>query len=562
MRYLAYISITIILLLTGCTEQSASDRLLDKVEMLIEVHPDSAIIILDSLHSNKHLEDHSFARFCMLSGKITDKGGTSLPSEDFMKAYEWYSKHGSPTEQVQILIYLGCSYLHNGEFDKAMETYVMGDKIALNNKLFNQAGYIASYMGDLYEMKDLLVQAIEKYKEAAEYFKKAQNVKSYIYALRDMGRDYALTGLFSDALEIIAEADSVSNQLNDNDVKGSIANSLGNIYLMSNQYDKAEECFLKASELNTDKIVNYIALIKLYIQNGNLDKAHNILKQLPADNSEYSYPIKEFYYQIYKAKGNYKQALENLEACSMLLDSIIYAENQSKIFEIETKYNNIKIKAENSELKIVQQRYVIFSVICLCIALLSTLGYFFHRRKTMNRIREQEIDLSQTKYRLTEMSLELEKKKNQLIVAKERHENENKLLEEVDSLIRKYHNLQINILRNSSLYKKLVKLAERNIPRNNKPLITDELWKSMNEQIITIYPNLKSYILSLCPDLTDQEWFYCCFYMYGFDGKDEAKLLNLTPNSVRTKHVRFRQRLNVTLPPKTTLYEFIINNLD
>ena len=93
-------------------------------------------------------------------------------------------------------------------------------------------------------------------------------------------------------------------------------------------------------------------------------------------------------------------------------------------------------------------------------------------------------------------------------------------------------------------------------------LITNDCWKLITEEITAIYPNLQTYIYNLSPDFSEQEWKYCCFYMYGFDTNAEAKLLNININSVKTKHMRLRQKLNIKLPPKSTLYDYLIENME
>lgn len=87
----------------------------------------------------------------MLSGKITDEIFTTiLPTYQLERAYDWYSSHGSPDEQVQILIYLGRSYFADGDYDKAMSIYTNALDIAEKNKLNNLIGYTYDYIGDLY----------------------------------------------------------------------------------------------------------------------------------------------------------------------------------------------------------------------------------------------------------------------------------------------------------------------------------------------------------------------------------------------------------------------------
>ena len=227
MRKSIAIIITSILVLSGCNkQQSVSDRLLNEVEKAIAINPDSASNLLNSISSPEKLDNKTFARWCMLSGKITDEIFNSiLPTYQLERAYDWYSSHGSPDEQVQILIYLGRSYFADGDYDKAMSIYTNALDIAEKNKLNNLTGYTYSYIGDLYREKAMRTEAIKKYEMAADNFKKENNTDSYACALRDMGREYACTDSISRALEILLMADSITETSEDKDVKASIENT-------------------------------------------------------------------------------------------------------------------------------------------------------------------------------------------------------------------------------------------------------------------------------------------------------------------------------------------------
>ena len=117
------------------------------------------------------------------------------------------------------------------------------------------------------------------------------------------------------------------------------------------------------------------------------------------------------------------------------------------------------------------------------------------------------------------------------------------------------------MLTDSDLCKELARLANSKTPKNDKTIITDKLWERITHEITFIYPTFYTYVYSLCPNLSEQEWRYCCLYMFAFDSNEEAKLLNIMPDSVKTKHSRLRQKLNITLPPKSSLYEHFINNI-
>ena len=563
MRKSIAIIITSILVLSGCNkQQSVSDRLLNEVGKAIAINPDSASKLLKCISSPEKLDNKTFARWCMLSGKITDEIFNSiLPTYQLERAYDWYSSHGSPDEQVQILIYLGRSYFADGDYDKAMSIYTNALDIAEKNKLNNLTGYTYSYIGDLYGEKFMRTEAIKRYKAAAECFKKENNTDSYACALRDVGREYACIDSLSRALKILTIADSVARNTKNIEVTASIDNALGNIYAMQNKYDKAEEYFLKAL-VGRETMPDYMALIDLYIASGAINKAQELLSKIPQDNPKYTYSIKYLYYQIYNEEKNYKEALTNLKEYVEITDSIIYADNQSKILNIESKYNHLKISKEVDRLKIKQQSYIIVLVICIGILLLIIIGYLLYRKKAKEKIQRQQEELNRIKTDLLYVSLELEKKKRLLDTFKEKNESYEEMQEEISLLTTNYKQLQNKILENSPLHKELIHLANQNKPRNNKPLITDKQWKLIADEITYIYPNLRKYIYSRCPDLPEQDFWYCCLYISGFDTNTEAKLLNITVDSVRKKRLRLRQKLNIILPDNNaTLYDYLIENM-
>lgn len=563
MRKSIAIIITSILVLSGCNkQQSVSDRLLNEVEKAIAINPDSASNLLNSISSPEKLDDKTFARWCMLSGKITDEIFNSiLPTYQLERAYEWYSSHGSPDEQVQILIYLGRSYFADGDYDKAMSIYTNALDIAEKNKLNNLIGYTYDYIGDLYREKFMRTEAIKRYEIAGEYFKKENNIDSYACALRDIGHEYAEMDSLSHALEILITADSIASKTKNIEVTASINNALGNIYAMQNKYDKAEKYFFKAL-VGKEKMPDYMAIINLYILSDSIEKAKKVLSQIPQNDPKYTYSIKHLYYQIYNEEKNYKKALANLEEYVEITDSIIYADNQSKILNIESKYNHLKISKEVDRLKIKQQSYIIFLVISIALLLLIIIGYLLYRKKAKEKIQGQRDELSRIKTDLLYVSLELEKKKRLLDTFKEKDESYNKMEEEIALLTANYKELQNKSLRNSSILKELAQLAKQNKPRNNKPLIVDKQWKLIADEITHIYPNLHKYVYNLCPNLPEQDFQYCCLCMCGFDTNIEAKLLNITVDSARKKRLRLRQKLNITLPNNnSTLYEYLIENM-
>lgn len=93
-----------------------------------------------------------------------------------------------------------------------------------------------------------------------------------------------------------------------------------------------------------------------------------------------------------------------------MLDSLTLVQNETKVLEIEKKYNNAKIREENELLKITQQRNTIIIIIAISLFLLSVAGYIIYRQRSKAKIYYQQTILDKMKIELLHLSAELEEK--------------------------------------------------------------------------------------------------------------------------------------------------------
>ena len=228
---------------------------------------------------------------------------------------------------------------------------------------------------------------------------------------------------------------------------------------------------------------------------------------------------------------------------------------------IEKKYNNQKKLEEINRLTNSRQIYFIISIICILSVLVVFLAVLLYRRWVKEKFQKQQIELSNVRNDLLNLSLELERKKSQLSTIEEKKEGYQKIKGEVASLALAYRKLQHKLTVSSQTYKELIDLANQNKAGSGKSLITERYWQRIVNEITTIYPSLRAYVFNVYPEILDKEWQYCCFFMYGFDVNTEARLLDIGPASVRTKHLRLKEKLKIVLPPKTSLYEYLVEKL-
>lgn len=409
--------------------------------------------------------------------------------------------------------------------------------------------------------RDITSERLEKRKEASNFFKKARNYKSYAYALKDLACECTLTDSFNYTIPLLQKADSISQLLHNKDLTADVANAFGVIYEAQEKYKNAERYFLKAIETGSkESYKDSISLLHIYIKDNQLAKAHEWIETITKHN-DIAYYFNQAYYLLYKAEGKYKEALHYKEICSDMLDSLTLVQNETKVLEIEKKYNNAKIREENELLKITQQRNTIIIIIAISLFLLSVAGYIIYRQRSKAKIYYQQTILDKMKIELLHLSAELEEKKQILQKAlADKENNAHKLQQEIEVISYKYDRLQKQSLETSTVGKKLISLTKKNRLEDSQ-LPTDKTWHSIMTEVDKIYPQFYSLLKEAFPNLTESEYQYCYLHIFGFDANDEAKLLGINPASVRMKRTRIYQEVQLKHNKETFLRDYIIKNL-
>lgn len=545
MKSKLYLILLLIVLFASCRNESKELQMINHAESLLETKPDSAYLLLDSITMADNLSDKLLARWCMLYGKAADKIHEDMPYvSQLLRAHAWLEKHGSSSEQAQIGLFLGRSYVEDREYVKAMDAYITALGIAENAKEYDLAGYINSFMGDLYELKDLPNEAFNKYNHASTYFLHADNRRSYALALRDMARTLAYQDSCSLALEYLTKANTIATKLNNAEVIASIENGLGNIYAMLKDTVKAESYYLKS--LKTSSINNspsYLALSNLYFCKDN-DKACQYLekaKTITSKNSYTTFAILYKQYELEKMNNNTQLALAYLEEYQNALDSIYDFYTKAEILDIEKRYDHLKVLNENSILRHNNLINLTLLIIAIVVALVIYLIYLQNNKSKNKKIYEQES-------KLNELSRELEKKKKELSTQCTLEDNENKLNQiknDILNIKNELASLQKKKLLSSSITKKVLKLSKNIIAGSEQSLLSYKDWNSIKNIINEIYPSFKDILDMGNYGLTSSEEQYCYLSFFELDIRAESILLNITPDSVIKRRYRIRQKLDV-----------------
>lgn len=440
MRYWLYLLIGFMLFITGCNGSKMSDR--------------------------------DFACWCMEQGRATRYiHADTLSTGQWIRAKKWIDRHGTPEDRAQAALFLGRAYAEDKEYDLAMRTYTDALRFAQRHAQYNIAGYICTYMADLYRFEDLPDKVRKKYTQAAALFAKADNSLSRAYALKNLSVEYAFVDSFIIAKRLMRQVDSLARQLKVQRLDYNIANALANIYYLEQRYDSAIYYFKKGIELDTRKgMKDSVGLADSYLAAGQLAKAKALVDRMyPHDSNNYT--LNKLYAKIYELTGRYKEALHYKEHSFAIYDSILMAQNKANVWEVEQKYDNLKLQKENQKLKNDRQRYLFYAMFLFCFSMIGYLIFYFYRKETKQKILWQEEQMHQLDKERAQIMSQLEEAKQELTVLENNNKEERlRAQAKITFLTEQYQHLQEQRLKNSLVYKKLVALCSKKQPGSDKVL--------------------------------------------------------------------------------------------
>ena len=552
-------------LAAGCTSSEIQKEvsLINQAESLLQSDPHQAHALLDSVKYPEELSMKQGARWCMLVGKLADSISTPLPyTYQLNLADKYFQRHGSPTEQAQVKLYLGRAYMDDSNPEKAMQLYCDALELALSDSAFNLAGYVCTYMADVYTYQDAYLLAKDKSDEAAKCFKKANNKKSEAYAYFNMGKQYAFSDSLETAYRYILYADSIMSFVGDSVGLSIVYNGLGNVYLSQKKFSEAELYLLKSIAYSKEySATSYSALFHVYLEIGKLREAKACLdsSKIPTNNA-YTHMDNLYQYSaLAYAEGKYKEAYDYLSQYVDTTYTDLLIKNELKLIDSEKKYNHTKAKLENIQLRKVKYKIVVvllFSILISSVIIFVYITLLKQKQteivKAKKKISDFQKDIACHLAQLTELSYKI----NVLETEGKLHEKEDiqreKKAEEVEKLKLLLSKHREQLLNSTPISKKLRKYASTISPNQKSSPLTSKDWKSIFDLIDSIYPYVKTQINA---SLSEQERYLCYLSPFKFDAKEEATLLALSVNTVYKYRQRIKEKLNFP-DDFTSLYEY------
>lgn len=408
--YLAFVS------LISVTASAQTQKTVDSIQQIVaqqKAYPKKISVLQDHL---KKIYQKDFDATIQLS-----RWGLDLAKAENDKV-----------NQGDFLRYIGLAMGRKGKVDSASVYYYKALPLLEKSGNSEKLGLLYDDMARMYRKLKQPKRALEFYDKALKLYENENNLEGIARINNESG------SVFRDDFKDYAEANRryekslrIQQQRNDSVGIGYSLEFLGYNQLLIKDYKKSESYLKQALEIRKKLdddfalMLNYTALGEFYketkqhqLSNEYFEQSNAVARKIKfTDIQKYNY---EQITSNYEALGNYQKAFESLKSFNVLNDSLYTAQKLKDVEEISTKYETAEKENQilQQQAKLTNRNFLIFGLAAL-VVIIGLMGFLFYKQQVLKNLRE--------------------KQENEMKLALQKIENQNKLQEQRLSISQDLH---------------------------------------------------------------------------------------------------------------------------
>lgn len=563
---------------------------LSRAESLIQCHPDSALMILDSMKVPSPSDKLQYATWCLLITQARDKNFIKHTSDSLINiALNYYEKQDDLVREATALYYGGRVNHDLNNAEEATNYYLRARDVAKNTTDYKLLYLINTHLGTLYAYRGLTDLALKAYENAYDYSNQLKDSALISYSYSYLGRISTLDDDLSKGLDYYKKAIRTAEQ------SGSLKAltlAYGEITIVYRALSMLDSCmyYLKKSkkikeEYNTSALSQtYLGIGKTYYYMGQSDSAYFYLqKALNTANFYTKQDATQTLYYLCRDIRKYEDAIKYNEQYWIYKDSIDDINRSAKIAEIQAKYHQEKLLNINNRL----ENRILWGLV-LSLLIISILIYFYQHKLVgkertiketrkqlqvrLNQLHENESIILENENLIDALSSQVAERIgsqehiNEQIVKIEQIHQKNTVLQAQNEVLQGDIEKYISSLQekgeelkayerlateNSYLYERQKYLCTQLIKhinildclKSDPKYIEESQWPEIFDSMNIIYPNL---IDRLRKDfsLSDNDLWICCLIKLQLNNSVIATLTAISSSSVTKRKQRLKERIN------------------
>lgn len=405
----------------SCGKRNDGLPALQRVALLANTHPDSAMALLDSLRDSIFLQPRSVRMYYdLLTVKARDKAYIRHTSDSLIRSVlRYYERQDDKKHLPETYYYAGRVYSDLGDAPQALNYFIRASETS-DGKDYDLLGRIYSQIGILYLYQAVYDKALPVFRKCYQYNLLEGDSAALVYCIRNIGRTYSVLNQVDSALYYYKEADSLAIRLGSNFLRRRVNGELSAYYTQLGMYKEAyESMFMERQKIGKNDTASFCCTAaRYYFSVNQIDSAYYYSKRM-TEMERYSYK-KEGYEglaRIARLRGNYEKAFEYFDKYLVYADSTSELVRTETVRKINALYNYQLREEENNRLQMQnrqQKNYIVWITASMVVAVALFFAYRQNRkRKEEGRINQlQKLKaLEEQKYRQSQEFIEENKKR-------------------------------------------------------------------------------------------------------------------------------------------------------
>jgi hypothetical protein len=415
MRKIVYFVIIVGVLL-GCGERQEYREALSRAEAVMNDHPDSALMILDAMNTEKKSWSKSLRmRFELMKAKAQNKAFVKFTSDSVMKdVVAYYDGWGeSPNDRLLANYLLGCIYRDLNETSHAIDCF--HDAITKADTTAGNCDYITlsrvySQMAGMYHRQLLFSNEVDTRKLASYYASLANDSINAVFELGKIAGVY-ITLNKKDSAEILLK-ETINNCRRFGLTQDAILFSTSLMYLyidqpehlsdlkdLIDQYETETTLFDKHHNLPASKRIFFYYKGNYYENVNNLDTAEYYYRKIWRPDMSYAskVPMYKGLMNVYGKRHQTDSLFKYAQLYAEANDSSMISKDQQQTAQLSASYNYRHYKRLMLENERNAYKNGVIAIICLA-SLVITIMVGIYVSKKYREIQKKKRENIRNKY--------------------------------------------------------------------------------------------------------------------------------------------------------------------
>ncbi len=555
------------ILLAGCGKQ-VDGRLARAHELADSGKADSARVVLGGIDRSA-LDTYNRRYHDLMTIKTADKLYEKHTSDSLIASViSYFEKHGDGRIVPEAHYYGGRVYSDLGDAPRAL-AYFQKVLDELDDSQARLKGKTASQMGQISYETSIFSNAKRMFEVAIYNHVIANDSTALMYDYNAIGKTYMYLNDTDSALLYLRKSLQLAQKTwSDTKFEMEVRSTIIDLLIRNEDYSKAIEEFKEVEpHLQSPSVTDPVLMssMNVYIISKQYDRAEDIAERLLQQNSVY---IHKFAYEFLKKLAKYRKDVDALYRYTIKFDecqdSIDNMSDQNAIIHQLSYFNYSIYERENLVLQANKQRQTIIILTAFILLLFALLLILLYRY----RIRKFEYELRM--YSETIKKLATDKNYNQVVgegqqllcgTEADEIDSVEELQNDIDkSILKMIENIDIEsyvvpqAILSSDIYKRFKRAAIDNTVK-----LTYDDWQELDDLVNSVHTSFKIKLSKLRVKLSDQEYRICLLIKCKFKNSNIGTLTNHGRSSISHAKKRLSKKLFIHNEDTNILSRFILS---